>query len=72
MTTEIIASMRRIAIIGAGSAGLCAAKYSIANGFDVTVYEKSNSVGGTWVYTDEIGKDEYGIDIHSSMYKGLL
>jgi cation diffusion facilitator CzcD-associated flavoprotein CzcO len=34
-------------------------------------FEQTSEVGGTWVYRDEIGKDKYGLDIHSSMYQGL-
>lgn len=60
-----------IAIIGAGAAGLCAARHSLAAGYDVVVFEQTSDVGGTWVYTDQVGKDEYGLPIHSSMYHGL-
>lgn len=60
-----------IAVIGAGTAGLCAAKHAIQNGFDVTVFEQAPQVGGTWVYTDKTGTDNYGIDVHTSMYQGL-
>lgn len=60
-----------IAVIGAGMAGLCAAKHSLQNDFDVTVFEQAAQVGGTWVYTDDIGTDAYGLDVHSSMYRGL-
>lgn len=61
----------KVCIIGAGTAGLCAAKTALAYGFDVTVYEQTDEIGGTWVYTDDVGKNEYGIDIHTSMYQGL-
>lgn len=60
-----------IAVIGAGPSGLSAAKYAIEQGFNVTVYEQNEVLGGVWWYTDEIGKNKYGIDIHTSMYKGL-
>lgn len=60
-----------IAIIGAGTAGLSGAKHALAAGCNVTVFEQAKALGGTWVYTDNIGKNEYGIDVHSSMYKGL-
>lgn len=60
-----------IAVIGAGTAGLCAAKHSILNGFNVTVFEQAAQVGGTWVYSDNIGTDSYGLDVHTSMYQGL-
>lgn len=61
----------RIAVIGSGMAGLCAAKHSANSGYDVTVYEQAKTIGGTWVFSNKIGKDEYGLDVHSSMYKGL-
>lgn len=60
-----------IVVIGAGLSGLCSAKYAIQAGHSVTIYEQTSSVGGTWNYTDEIGTDGYGIDIHTSMYHGL-
>ncbi|XP_037047361.1 senecionine N-oxygenase [Bradysia coprophila] len=61
----------KVAVIGAGTAGICAAKHTLAQGYTVTVYDQARTVGGTWVYTDNIGSDEYGLDVHSSMYKGL-
>lgn len=60
-----------IAVIGAGTAGLCAARHAIANNCEVTVFEQAKQVGGTWVYTDQVGKNEYGLDVHTSMYQGL-
>lgn len=60
-----------IAIIGAGTAGLCAAKHALTAGCQVTVFELAQQVGGTWVYSDKIGIDEYGLDVHTSMYQGL-
>lgn len=60
-----------IAVIGAGTSGLCAAKHAKQLGFDVTVYEQNEVLGGIWHYTDKIGKDEYGIGVHTAMYKGL-
>lgn len=63
--------MVHIAVIGAGTAGLCAGKTALQHGCDVTVFELSKQVGGTWVYSDKTGKDEYGLDIHTSMYQGL-
>jgi hypothetical protein len=38
----------RITVIGAGPAGLTAAKQALANGHDVTVYEATGDVGGIW------------------------
>ncbi|RZC35802.1 senecionine N-oxygenase, partial [Asbolus verrucosus] len=61
----------KIAIIGAGGAGLCAARHCLGENFSIDVFEQTANVGGTWNYTDYIGYDENGIPVHSSMYKGL-
>ncbi|XP_058798176.1 senecionine N-oxygenase-like [Phymastichus coffea] len=62
----------RIAVIGAGAAGLAALRQCSAAGkVDFLCYERSNEVGGTWVYVPETGKDVYGLPIHSSMYDSL-
>lgn len=52
-------------------AGLVTAKHSIAHGHEVTVFEQNEELGGVWVYTDQTGKNKYGVNIHSAMYKGL-
>ena len=58
---------------GAGAAGLCAARHLTANSNKITVsiFEQSDTIGGTWVYTDNVGRDDRGLPIHSSMYKNL-
>lgn len=63
----------RVCVIGAGAAGLCAARHlqQPGSGFKATVYEQSKGVGGTWVYSDKVGLDEFGNPVHSSMYRGL-
>ena len=47
--------MRRAAVIGAGAAGLCAARHLRSAGLDVTVYELGSRVGGLWVYGNDNG-----------------
>lgn len=37
-----------IAIIGAGASGLVAGKVFLADGFDVTLFERDRELGGTW------------------------
>jgi len=56
----------KVCVIGAGAAGLVNARLykSRPDIFDVTVFEKGNEVGGTWVYNEKTG-------VHSSMYKSL-
>src|SRR3954447_20259236 len=41
----------RLAIIGAGPGGLATAAYGIEAGFDVTVFEASDRLGGQWYTT---------------------
>ncbi|XP_001603494.1 flavin-containing monooxygenase FMO GS-OX4 isoform X1 [Nasonia vitripennis] len=65
---------KKVCVIGAGAAGLCAARHLAKNsnaGFEFAVFEKTDRVGGTWLYTDRTGKDDNGLPIHSSMYKNL-
>lgn len=57
--------VKTVCVIGAGAAGLCAAKTALENGMDVTVFELSGSVGGTWVYKSDTGNDS------GYMYEGL-
>ncbi|XP_062563498.1 senecionine N-oxygenase-like [Armigeres subalbatus] len=62
---------RTYCVIGAGTAGLCTARHALQSGGEVTVFEMASQLGGTWVFNEEVDKNEYGIDVHSSMYKGL-
>lgn len=62
----------KVAIIGAGIAGLASAWRCLENGFEVVVYERTKTVGGTWVYDERVGCDEFDLPIHTSMYKNLL
>ncbi|XP_031828533.1 uncharacterized protein LOC116425233 [Nomia melanderi] len=63
----------RIAIIGGGAAGLLVARHAATklDTYSLTVFEQTDQIGGTWVYTDEIDIDKHGLPIHSSMYKNL-
>jgi len=61
----------RVAIIGAGAAGLASARHVSAEGFECDILEMGPQLGGTWVYTDDVGKDRYGFPVYSAMYKGL-
>ncbi|KAL6427274.1 hypothetical protein ACFW04_008689 [Cataglyphis niger] len=63
----------KIAVIGAGAAGLAALHQCISGTYDdqVICYEKTDQIGGTWVYREETGSDRYGLPIHTSMYKSL-
>ncbi|XP_051793972.1 uncharacterized protein LOC110971971 [Acanthochromis polyacanthus] len=65
--------LQRVAVIGAGAAGLCAARHILSHpGFcPPVVFELSDEVGGTWCYDERLGTNDNGRPIHSSMYRDL-
>lgn len=63
-------------VIGAGAAGLVAAREMLREGHRVAVYEQTQSIGGTWVFEEEVDEDllarrGHGKKVHSSMYRHL-
>lgn len=62
---------KKLCVVGAGLAGLCAIKHGIEHNCEVIAFEQNNQIGGLWIYDDNIGKNEYGIERHSSLYKNL-
>lgn len=61
-----------IAVIGAGAAGLTSVQQSLARGYNVTVFEQENELGGIWRSTAGAGKNEFENDIHTTCYKNLM
>ncbi|CAN6312674.1 unnamed protein product [Urochloa humidicola] len=57
----------RVAVIGAGAAGLAAARELRREGHSPVVFERGAGVGGTWIY-EPPGEEE---DVHSSLYESL-
>lgn len=53
------------AVIGAGAAGLVAARELVKGGHQVVVFEQQQELGGTWLYSDEVGTFMHGLQ-HSS------
>ncbi|KAI3674959.1 hypothetical protein L2E82_51770 [Cichorium intybus] len=71
-----MATPLKVAVIGAGVAGLNAAHELQRESHHVVVFEKSHRLGGTWAYDPRIESDLLGLDpnreiIHGSMYKSL-
>lgn len=65
-----------VAVIGAGAAGLVAARELSRQGHKVVVFERSKEIGGTWLYTPAVESDPLGLDphrkmVHSSLYASL-
>jgi cation diffusion facilitator CzcD-associated flavoprotein CzcO len=44
---------KRIAVVGGGWSGLYALKYFLEEGHEAILFEKSNSIGGVWVYRED-------------------
>lgn len=63
--TPQAASGLRVAVIGAGMSGLCAAIKLREAGIDFTVFEKSRAVGGTWYENQYPG---CGVDTPNHFY----
>ncbi|XP_023266518.1 flavin-containing monooxygenase FMO GS-OX4-like [Seriola lalandi dorsalis] len=67
-------AVQRVAVIGAGAAGLCAARHILSrpNSFArPVVFELTDNIGGTWCYDERVGSYDNGRPVHSSMYRDL-
>lgn len=62
---------KHIAVIGAGATGLCAAKYLVQAGFEVTVFEIGSQIGGLWVYNNDNGLSAAYRTLHINTAKNL-
>lgn len=63
---------RRIAVIGAGAAGLCCAKYLSQAGFeDVTIFEIGTQIGGLWCYQNDNGLSSAYRTLHINTARNL-
>jgi len=62
---------KRIAVIGAGACGICAAKYLLEAGFDVTVYEIGSQIGGLWCYQNDNGRSSAYRTLHINTSRGV-
>lgn len=64
---------KNLCVVGAGAAGLCALRHfnTKSDLFNIECYEQTDNIGGTWKYDQNIGFDDDGLPVHSSMYKNL-
>jgi|AntAceMinimDraft_1070359.scaffolds.fasta_scaffold13632_3 cation diffusion facilitator CzcD-associated flavoprotein CzcO len=62
----------RVAVVGAGAAGLAAARELAVEGHSVVVYEKGGDVGGVWMYDANVESDTLGTDPGRARVHGTL
>ncbi len=63
---------RRYAVIGAGAAGLCCAKYLVQDGHeDVTIFEIGTQIGGLWCYQNDNGLSSAYRTLHINTARNL-
>lgn len=62
---------KKIAIIGAGASGICAAKYLLEAGFDVTIFEIGTQIGGLWCYQNDNGRSSCYRTLHINTSRGV-
>ena len=62
---------KRVAVIGTGAAGLCAAKHLLEVGFDVTSFEIGTQVGGLWCYMNDSGRSSAYRTLHINTAKNV-
>ena len=55
---------KRVAVLGAGACGLCAAKTLARSGFDVTLFEIGSRIGGLWCYGNDNGRSSAYRTLH--------
>ncbi len=58
-------NINKIAIIGAGVAGLCTARQLIEEGFDCTLFERNEVLGGVW----SDGYLNFGVQVQHELYE---
>lgn len=65
------ATGKRVAVIGAGASGICAAKVLKDYGFDVTVFEMGSNIGGMWCYRNDSGLSSAYRTLHINTSKSV-
>ncbi|GJN20892.1 hypothetical protein PR202_gb08326 [Eleusine coracana subsp. coracana] len=71
--TESKREKKKVCVVGAGMAGLTAARELRREGHAVTVMEQSGDVGGQWLYDPrtDAGDPAAPVRVHSSMYASV-
>ncbi|KAF2963648.1 hypothetical protein GQX73_g9922 [Xylaria multiplex] len=51
------APIKKVAVIGAGISGVVSAAHLIREGIEVTVFERTGTIGGVWFYDERVDRD---------------
>ncbi len=62
---------KRVAVIGAGACGLTHAKYLLASGFEVTIFEIGSQIGGMWCYNNDNSRSSAYRTLHINTSRGV-
>lgn len=60
-----VSAVRRVAIIGAGVAGLATARVLVQRGLDCTIFERATVLGGVWMD----GYSNFGVQVPRELYE---
>ena len=71
LTPSVMPNAKRIAVIGAGACGLCAAKYLTQSEFDVTIFEIGSQIGGLWCFMNDNGRSSAYRTLHINTSRGV-
>ncbi|KAI0391525.1 FAD/NAD(P)-binding domain-containing protein [Xylariaceae sp. FL0594] len=52
-----LSSIKTVAVIGAGISGVVSAAHLLREGFEVTVFERTDRIGGVWYYDEGVDRD---------------
>ncbi len=62
----------KVAVIGAGASGIATAKSVIEDGHEPTVFEKSEQIGGVWVFKNNSGRAFSTVHFQHSKYVSVF
>jgi len=69
-----MSTKKHVAVIGGGQSGLSSLQLMSKHPdrFSMVCFERAADIGGQWLYTEKVGKDENGMPVFASMYDELV
>lgn len=71
-SSQYSARQCKVAVIGAGASGIATAKCLIEDGHEPTVFERSDRVGGVWVFNETHGRTFSTVHFQHSKYVSVF